>query len=410
VLAVTGTNGKTTTTRLLAHLLREAGRTVGFTTTDGVYLQDRMVEEGDMTGPYAAGLVLANPLVDVAVLEVARGGLLRAGLGFDACDVGVVLNVSADHLGLRGVHTLEQLADVKAVIAEAVAPDGWAVLNADDPRVLEMRGRTRGRVALLSTQPPGSNAAFEVHLAAGGVGARIEGESFVIRRGGEALAIAPVRAVPLTLGGAARFQLQNVLAASLAAHLHGLTAAQIRAGLGTFVPSPALTPGRMNLVRVGRGHVLVDYAHNAAAVEALMDFVRGFDARRRIGVVTAPGDRRDEDFRTLGRICAGFDHVVLKEDVDRRGRAPGEIMRLLHDGLREAGFPDERVEHVEPEARAVRHALSMVGGGDLVVILADHVHAVLAQVQQAAALHDAEGAEGAEGAAGACAARAGTGA
>jgi cyanophycin synthetase len=385
VLAVTGTNGKTTTTRLLAHLVREAGRTVGFTTTDGVYLQERLVAEGDMTGPYAAGLVLANPLVDVAVLEVARGGLLRAGLGFDRCDVGVVLNVSADHLGLRGVHTLEQLAHVKGVIVDAVAPDGWAVLNADDPRVLAMRSRARGGVALVSTQPPGANAAFDVHVAAGGIGARIEGGSFVICRGDERIPVAPVRAVPLTLGGAARFQCQNVLAAALAAHLHGLSAAQIRAGLGTFVPSPRATPGRMNLVRVDRSHVLVDYAHNPAAVEALLDFAGRFDARRRVGVVAVPGDRRDEDIRAVGRLCAAFDHVVLKEDADRRGRRPGEIMRLLHEGLREAGVPDERVEHVRPEAAAVAHALAALEGGELVVVLAEHVPAVLAQVQAAAA-------------------------
>jgi cyanophycin synthetase len=383
VLAVTGTNGKTTTTRLLAHIVRHTGRTVGFTTTDGVYLHDRLLVAGDMTGPHAAELVLANPLVDVAVLEVARGGLLRAGLGFDACDVGVVLNVSNDHLGLRGVHTLEQLADVKAVIPRAVAPDGWAVLNADDPRVLAMRARTRGRVALLSTRPPGTNADFERHLAAGGVGARIEGDDFVLRRGAERVPVAAVRDVPLTLGGAARFQLQNVLAAVLAAHLHGAPLDAIRRGLASFHSTPELTPGRMNLLRVGRGHVVVDYAHNAAAVEALLEFVRHFDARRRVGVVTVPGDRRDEDIRAVGRLCAGFDRVVLKEDEERRGRAPGEIARLLREGLREAGMADEAIAIVMSEPEAVAHALDTMRGGDLVVVLADDVGDVLARVRRA---------------------------
>ena len=385
ILAVTGTNGKTTTTRLLAHLVRETGATVGFTTTDGVYLRDRLLVAGDMTGPYATELVLANPLVDVAVLEVARGGLLRAGLAFDSCDVGVVLNVSADHLGLRGVHTLEQLAEVKAVVPRTVGSEGWAVLNADDPLVLAMRAKTRGRVALLSTRPPGTNPAFEAHLEAGGVGARIEEERFVLRDGTGCTTVAAVRDVPLTLGGAARFQLQNVLAATLAAHLHGVPLDAIRRGLSSFHASPELTPGRLNLLRVGRGHVVVDYAHNPAAVEALLEFVRHFDARRRVGVVAAPGDRRDEDIRTLGRLCAGFDRVILKEDADPRGRAPGETVRLLCDGLHEGGLADDAIETVLDEDAAVGHALATMRGGDLVVVLADKVDPVLALVQRAAA-------------------------
>jgi cyanophycin synthetase len=396
VLAVTGTNGKTTTTRLLAHLLRRTGRAVGFTTTDGVYFQDRRLVEGDMTGPHAAELVLANPLADVAVLEVARGGLLRAGLGFDACDVGVVLNVAGDHLGLRGVHTLDQLAEVKAVVPRAVAPEGWAVLDADDPRVRAMRERTRGRVALFSMQPPGANAAFEAHLAAGGVGARVEDDAFTIRRGAVRLCVAGVRDVPLTLGGAARFQLQNVLAAVLAAHVHGVPFAAIAAGLATFHPCPELTPGRMTHLRVGRTTAVVDYAHNVAAVEALLGFVARFDARRRVGVVTVPGDRRDEDIRAVGRLCAAFDRVILKEDDDRRGRAPGEIARLLHAGLRDAGAADDAVEQVLDEEAAVAHALATCRGADLVVVLAEHVEPVLAQVRRAAA--DAAAAHAAGGA------------
>jgi len=259
--------------------------------------------------------------------------------------------------------------------------------------VLAMRDRTRGRVALLSTQPPGANPAFEAHLEAGGVGARVEHETFVLRCGADCVAVAPVRDVPLTLGGAARFQLQNVLAATLAAHLHGVPLDAIRRGLHDFQSSPELTPGRMNLLRVGRGHVVVDYAHNAAAVDALLEFVRHFDARRRVGVVTVPGDRRDEDIRTVGRLCAGFDRVILKEDDERRGRAPGEIARLLRDGLHEGGLAGDAIETVMPEPEAVAHALRTMAGGDLVVVLADDVGAVLAQVRRAADLaHGAHGA------------------
>ncbi|HEX6630903.1 MAG TPA: cyanophycin synthetase, partial [Gemmatimonadaceae bacterium] len=269
VVAITGTNGKTTTTRLVAHLLRRTGATVGCATTDGVYLQEHLVTAGDMTGPVAAGMVLDNPLVDAAVLETARGGILRAGLGFDRCDVGVVLNVAADHLGLRGVHTVGQLAEVKGIVAAAVAPGGWAVLNADDRLVLGMRARTAGRVALFSTRAPGTCSAFEAQLAAGGVCARVEDEVVVLYDGTMRHALAGVAELPLTLGGAARFQLQNVLAAALAAHVQGVPVAELRTGLREFAPCPERTPGRLNLLRVGRAHVVVDYAHNAPAVAAL---------------------------------------------------------------------------------------------------------------------------------------------
>ncbi len=384
VVAVTGTNGKTTTTRLAAHLMRRGGYAVGYTTTDGVYFGDRLLTPGDMTGPVATAQVLANPMVDVAVLEVARGGILRAGLGFDQCDVGVVLNVSSDHLGLRGVHTLDQLAEVKGSIVATVAPDGWAVLNADDPRVLAMRGRTRGRVALLSTREPGENEAFEAHLATGGVGARVERGAFVLHRWGSRMEIATVQEVPLTFGGAARFQLQNVLAAILAAHLRGVATEAIRDGLRSFEPSPDSTPGRMNLMRVGRGHVLLDYAHNAAAVEALTDFVRGFDARCRVGVIAVPGDRRDEDIREVGRLCASaFDRVIVKEDEDRRGRASGEVARLLCEGLHSGGMDCGAAEMAEGEEPAVARAIELVQGGGLAVVLVEDVRAVLEQVRRA---------------------------
>lgn len=230
VIAVTGTNGKTTTVRLIAHLFRQTGKAVGFTTTDGVYLHDRLVMEGDMTGPFSANIVLSNPTVDVAVLETARGGLLRSGLGFDEADVGVVLNVSADHLGLRGIHTLEQLAEVKSVIPAVVKREGHAVLNADDPLVYEMRVRTTGDVVLISTVPEGENEAFERHISRGGIGARIEQDTFVIRRGRLRIPVVPVRDVPLMMGGAAKFQRENILAAIATAYVQGCgTTASARA-------------------------------------------------------------------------------------------------------------------------------------------------------------------------------------
>jgi cyanophycin synthetase len=239
VIAVTGTNGKTTTTRLIAHLFRQTGKTVGFTTTDGVYLQNRLVMEGDMTGPFSANIILSNPTVDVAVLETARGGILRAGLGYDESDVGVVLNVSADHLGLRGINTVEQLAEVKSVVAAVVKREGHAVLNADDPLVYAMRDRTGADLVFFSTQEPGANPNFEDHLERGGIGARIEDGTFVIRRGRLRIPIAGVREVPLMMGGAAKFQQQNILAAIATAYVRGVRYDTIRAGLLSFFPSPS---------------------------------------------------------------------------------------------------------------------------------------------------------------------------
>jgi cyanophycin synthetase len=381
VIAITGTNGKTTTTRLTAHLFRQTGKTVGFTTTDGVYLQNRQVMEGDMTGPFSANIILSNPTVEVAVLETARGGLLRAGLGFDEADVGVVLNVSADHLGLRGINTLEQLAEVKSVIAAVVKREGHAVLNADDELVYAMRDRTTADIVLFSTAPPGENRRFDDHIARGGIGARIEDDEFVIRRGRLRIPIAGTREVPLTLGGAARFQYGNILAAIATAYVQGVRYDTIRAGLLSFFPSPSMTPGRLNLIRLGDARVLVDYAHNAAALEGLMDMVANLPATRRIGLITAPGDRRDEDIRAVGRLSSALDLVVVKEDSDPRGRGEDEITRLIVEGLREGGMTDDRIRAIRDEMEAVEHGLAMLRPNDLMVILADDVPEVLARVQ-----------------------------
>jgi cyanophycin synthetase len=382
VIAVTGTNGKTTTVRLIAHLFRLGENVVGFTTTDGTYLQNRMVLEGDMTGPFSANIILSNPTVDIAVLETARGGLLRAGLGFDEVDVGVVLNVSADHLGLRGINTVEQLADVKSVVAAVVKREGHAVLNADDPLVYAMRDRTPGDIVLFSTKAEGESEEFETHLTRNGIGARIENDTFVIRRGRLRIPIAPVRDVPLMLGGAARFQQENILAAIATAYVQGMRYDDIRAGLLSFFPSPSLTPGRLNLMRVPKGRVLVDYAHNAAAIRGLMEYVQCIDANRRIGVVTAPGDRRDEDLREVGRLAAALDYVVVKEDKYRRGREAGDIADLIIDGLRDGGLSENQYETIFSEQEAIAHAMEKMKENDLVVILADDVSGILDMVRR----------------------------
>jgi cyanophycin synthetase len=386
VIAVTGTNGKTTTTRLIAHLFRNTGRTVGFTTTDGVYLQNRLVMEGDMTGPFAANIILTNPTVEVAVLETARGGILRAGLGFDECDVGVVLNVSEDHLGLRGIQTVEQLAAVKSVVPAVTKREGHAVLNADDPLVYAMRDRTGADIVLFSAREYGENELVTDHVERGGIAAVVEHESFVIRRGRLRIPIAAEHDVPLSLGGAARFQRENVLAAVAAAYVRGMRYDDIRAGLLSFFPSPSTTPGRLNMIRIrGGGRVLVDYAHNAAAIAGLVDLVFRTPAVKRYCVLTVPGDRRDEDIRGAGRLCARFDRVILKEDIDPRGRERGEIAGLLREGLIEAGLDPARIETLYEEDEAINRGLDLLGEDDLLVIHADKVPATLAAVRRRAA-------------------------
>ena len=387
ILAVTGTNGKTTTVRLLAHLFRNTGHRVGFTTTDGVYIQNRLVMEGDMTGPFAANIILSNPTIDVAVLETARGGILRSGLGFDECDVGVVLNVSADHLGLRGIHTIEQLADVKSVVPAVVRRDGHAVLNADDPLVYAMREKTGADVVLFSTQPLGENPHVEEHISRAGIAAMIEDGQFIIRRGRLRIPIATEREVPLMLGGAARFQRQNILAAIASAYVQGMRYDDIRAGLLSFFPSAALTPGRLNIIRLRSGaRAVVDYAHNAAAIEGLMAFISHLPAKRRLGVITVPGDRRDEDIRRAGELAAGFDAVIIKEDTDLRGRAPGEIATLLREGVLAGGRAAEHVEIIRNSAAAVEAGLQRVGEDDLLVVIAEKVPQTLAAIRAHAVL------------------------
>jgi cyanophycin synthetase len=292
-----------------------------------------------------------------------------------------VLNVAEDHLGLHGIHTLEQLADVKAVVPAVVKRRGTAVLNADDPLVAAMAERTRGDVVYFTTVPDGGNPLIAAHLETGGTAACIEKNQFVIRRGRLCIPIAEVHEVPLTVEGLARFQYGNVLAAIAATFVQGMRYEDIRAGLRSFFPSPALTPGRLNLLRVRGGTVLVDYAHNPRAVEGLMEVAMGLEARRRIGVLAAPGDRRDEDLREVGRLCARLDRVFLKEDEDRRGRAPGEVARLLEEGLRAGGLAPDRIETVLAESEAIARALGAMQDGDLLVVLAEDVGAVLTAVR-----------------------------
>ncbi len=378
IIAVTGTNGKTTTTRLIAHILKQTQRTVGYTTTDGIYVDDYLVEAGDNTGPQSARLILQDPTVEVAVLETARGGILRSGLGFDVCDVGIVLNVTGDHLGIDGIDTIEDMAALKSVVAETVLPHGYAVLNADDPLVAAMSKRTKAQVAYFSMNP--HNQLVQSHIRQGGLAAVYENGYLSILKADKTLRIKQVIDVPLTLGGLAPFMIANALAASLAAFTQGVALEDIRQALTTFRASVSQTPGRMNLFNLGSYHALVDYAHNPASYQALGSFVCNWSGEC-IGVVGAPGDRRDEDFIALGRLSARiFDRLVVKEDDDTRGRSRGEVADLICQGI-EREKPDCYYESILNETTAIDIALDEAPQDSLVVILPEKVGRTLELIE-----------------------------
>ncbi|PZO34568.1 MAG: cyanophycin synthetase [Shackletoniella antarctica] len=378
VVAITGTNGKTTTSRLIAHIFKQTGQMVGYTTTDGIYIGDNMVEPGDTTGPQSAQVILQDPTVEVAVLETARGGILRSGLAFKDCDIGVVLNVAADHMGLGDIETLEDMAHLKSVIAETVRPSGYTVLNADDPLVAAMAQRVKSQVAYFSMNP--HNDLVRKHAQGGGLAAIYEQGYLSILKGDWLLRIEQAEKVPLTMGGLAPFQIANALAASLAAFAQGVDIGYIRQALHTFEASTDQTPGRMNLFNLGRFHALVDYAHNPASYEALGGFVKNWPGKR-IGVVGGPGDRRDDDFITLGRLAAKmFDDIVVKEDDDTRGRDRGDAAKWIVHGIEEAAGVST-YQTILDETEAVNAALDAAPDDSLVVILPESVTRAIALIQ-----------------------------
>lgn len=387
IIAITGTNGKTTTTRLTAHLFKQTGQVVGYTTTDGTYIGNYLVEAGDNTGPQSARLILQDPTVEIAVLESARGGILRSGLAFSACDVGVVLNVAADHLGLGDIDTIEQMARVKSVVAETVMPSGYAVLNADDPLVAGMAEAVSGQIAYFSMEP--DNPLVKDHTKNGGLAAVYENGYLSILKGDWTLRIDQAVNLPLTMGGRAPFMIANGLAASLAAFSQGVRIEDIREALLTFKVSAGQTPGRMNLFNMGRYHALVDYAHNAHSYEALGGFVRNWPGER-IGVIGGPGDRRDEDFVTLGNLSAQmFDRILVKEDDDTRGRPRGDAADLIARGI-QAVHPDFHYEIILDETTAIETVLDNAPLNSLVVILPESVSRAIRLIEQRNPLTEAD--------------------
>ncbi|MFT6827084.1 MAG: cyanophycin synthetase [Roseivirga sp.] len=380
IVAVAGTNGKTTTTRLIAHMARMKGYKVGYTTTDGVYIQNRLLVTGDCTGPNSAEFVLKDPTVDFAVLESARGGLLRAGLGFKHCDIGIVTNVASDHLGLKGINTIEQLAKVKGVIPETVFPNGYAILNADDDLVYDMRKNLECNVALFSLDE--INPRMIQHAKSGGLAAVYENGYITICKGEWKMRVTKAINVPLTYEGKAVFMIQNVLPAVLTGYIRGFSIEDIKVSLESFIPSPAQTPGRLNMFRFKEFNVLLDYAHNPAGLRALNQMVQKMDGYPKVGMIAGIGDRRDEDNREIGMVAAEmFDEIIIRQDKNLRGKSDKEIIKMIHDGIKSVK-PEMKVTIIPSEREAITFALTNPIKGSLLVLCSDVVPDALNLVMQ----------------------------
>lgn len=380
IIAITGTNGKTTTTRLIAHIVKQAGHNVGFTTSDGIYIQDQMVAQGDCTGPASAETILTDPTVDFAVLETARGGILRSGLGFDQCNISIVTNVTEDHLGLKDINTVEELSKVKAVVARSTAKDGYAILNADDDLVFKMRREVDSNVALFSIQE--NNPRILRHIANGGMAAIVENGYVVICKGNWKTRIDKVVNIPLTMGGRAEVMVKNILPAALAAVIQGFELEDIREALKTFIPSAEQTPGRMNIFNFNHFDVMIDYAHNTDGFLMLKKFLAETQASWKVGILSATGDRRDEDIRNFGKLAAQmFDEIILKHDEDLRGRTQEEITKLLKEGIySEREMP---VKVISNEIESIQYALDNAVKDAFITICADKIGSTIRFVSEA---------------------------
>ena len=381
IMAITGTNGKTTTTRLLAHITKQAGYHVGYTTTDGIYIDDQLIVKGDCTGPVSTKTVLKDPGVNMAVLECARGGILRAGLGFDHCDIGIVTNVAEDHLGLQGIDSLDKLARVKSIIAESVSTGGCAILNADDDRVYNMRDIVSGNVALFSMTA--DNPRIVQHIQQGSLAAVYEKGYIILIQEKMVYRIAHVKDIPLTFSGTATFNIANILPACIAAWVQKIEIKQIAAALKTFEAGPAMLPGRMNVFNFNSFKIIVDYAHNAPGLRAIAPFIRSLTASVKTGIITGVGDRRSEDIVALGAEAALiFDELIIRHDKDLRGRSAEEIDRLIYKGIRQVA-PSKKVTIVPDEIKCIKQTLKKAVPNSVTVVFAEHIKEVIDLLQKA---------------------------
>ena len=379
IIAVTGTNGKTTTTRLIAHIVKNNGFRVGFTTSDGIYVQNSMLTKGDTTGPVSAEFVLKDPTVEFAVLETARGGILRSGLGFNKCDVAVITNIQEDHMGLSDINTLTDMARVKGVVARSVKRDGYAVINADNEHCVGLVKGLECNIAYFSVDE--NNPVIVEHCKKGGIAAIYENGYITIKKGEWKFRVEKASHIPLTFGGKVTFMIYNVLAATLASYVYGFTIEDIQGSLETFIPSAAQTPGRMNIFDFKDYKVMIDFAHNADGFKGIKEFLSTIDSPLKIGIITGTGDRRDEDIRDMGRLSAQmFDHIIIRQDKYLRGRLPDDIVALLVEGIKEAN-PTQSYEYIPVEVEALNHAFSLAKKGTFITALSDVIDNAIEVVQ-----------------------------
>ena len=373
IIAITGTNGKTTTTRLTAHIAKSAGYKVGYTTSDGVYIQNQLMMRGDCTGPISSTFVLRDPTVDFAVLECARGGILKSGLAFENCDIAIITNVSTDHIGLGGIDNLEQMAKVKAVVAETVFPHGYAILNADDDLVYNIKNGLKCNIGLFSMDE--NNPRIKQHCGKGGLAAVFENGYVTIMKGNWKIRVVKAADIPITYGGKATHNIMNTLPAILATYLYReIKVDDIKEALENFIPSATLTPGRLNFFKFKQFEILVDFAHNQAGLQLLCSFVAKLDGYPKVGIISGTGDRRDEDIKDLGKIAAGcFDEIIIRQDKSLRGRTAEEIVGLLVEGINATKTKEIPITIINDEKEAILYAYNTAKPGSLITVMCDAV-------------------------------------
>jgi cyanophycin synthetase len=380
IIAITGTNGKTTTTRITSHIVRTAGKKVGYTTSDGIYIQNQLMMSGDCTGPVSAEFVLKDPTVDFAVLECARGGILRGGLGFRHCNVAIVTNVAADHLGLGGINSVEQMARVKQVVPETVCDDGYAILNADDDLVYRMKDDLDCKIALFSMRD--DNPRIKKHCENGGKACIYENGYVTIVKENWKIPVMAVKDIPITYGGKATHNIANVLPAVMATYLFKtISIDDIRQALQTFIPSSAQTPGRLNFFQLKKCTYLADFAHNPHGLQLLCEFIDELDYPQKIGIITGTGDRRNEDIIELGKIASKyFDQIILRTDKDTRGKTKDEIIGLLQEGIKQVD-PELPVKIIPDETEALAWAYDNSEKGALITVMCDKVDGTIDKIK-----------------------------
>ena len=380
IIAVTGTNGKTTTTRLLAHIIKNNGYKVGFTTSDGIYIQNHMLEKGDTTGPISAEYILKDPTVEFAVLETARGGILRSGLGFSRCDIAVITNIQEDHLGLSDIHTLDDLARVKSTVVKSVKKDGWAILNAEDEHCIKIGQELNCNVAYFSMDE--ENPLIKKLCKEGKIVAVYENGFITVKKGEWKIRIERATHVPLTMGGKAKFMIANVLAATLASYLWGFKTEDIKLSLATFIPSAAQTPGRMNIFDFKKFKVMIDFAHNPSGYLGIEDFLQSINSTHKIGIIAGVGDRRDADIKDCATIAARmFDHIIIRQEKHLRGRTEEEIINLIIEGITSVN-KKVTYEIIPKETDAIKHAINIAKEGTFITALSDVITNAIEVVQQ----------------------------